>query len=138
MIAALAETGNVCSAAEAVGIHRRRHYDWCAADPEYRHAAAVALDKAADVLEREAIRRAHEGVRRYKFTSSGQPVMWTNPATSEPEHYYEDSRSDLLLIFMLKAARPEKFRERHDVSGDAIRPIVVTYGPNMQGAIDRI
>ena len=48
-----------------------------------------------------------EANRRYKFTTRGEPII--NPRTDE--QYYEDVQSDLLAIFMLKAAKPEKYRD---------------------------
>lgn len=53
------------------------------------------------MLEDEAVRRGHEGVRkaiRYKGKIVG----------------YETEFSDTLLMFQIKAGNPEKYRERTD------------------------
>lgn len=101
-LAAFAECGNVSEAAESAHIHRTTHYEWLQSDPAYVQAFASAVEQAADALEKEARRRAVEGVRR------------------EKSHYYkgklvgvdvETEYSDTLLIFLLKGCRPEKYRE---------------------------
>ena len=80
-------------------------------------------------MEEEARRRAVEGVAKLKFhqgqlihipvvDADGQPVLAEN---GEPKQkpYVEHEYSDTLLIFLLKGARPKKFRENMDVtSGD--------------------
>lgn len=111
-LAAYAQCGNVTQAAEAAGIPRSLHYKWLEQEgPEgdaYREAFAQAQEEAADRLEAEARRRAVEGVVRYRFTKDGDPIR--HPVTGEP--YYELEYSDTLLIFLLKAARPEKYADR--------------------------
>src|SRR5262249_34293461 len=84
-----------------------------------------ALEEAADALELEARRRACEGLRKVKF-HNGEPIMVPAlgpdgrplvTADNQPVlvPYVEHEYSDVLLIFLLKAARPEKFRERYEV-----------------------
>ena len=102
---ALAHVGTVLAATAAAGVHRSTHYDWMRNDPEYAAAALEAEQAFADRMEAEATRRAVEGV----------PVGV----------YYEGKRvatetkySDVLLIFKLKGARPEKYREGTQVVVD--------------------
>ena len=57
------------------------------------------MEQAADVLEREAWRRASEGVK--------QPVFYQGEVCGHVRKY-----SDVLLIFLLKGARPDKYREQ--------------------------
>lgn len=102
MLAALAETGNVSKAANAAGINRVTHYVWLKEDPEYAAAAEDAMEQAADLLEEEARRRAHDG--------TDEPVFYQGVQCGTVRKY-----SDTLLIFLLKAARPERFRERASV-----------------------
>lgn len=125
---ALARTGNISAAAKMAKVARRSHDNWLKIIPEYRRAFVEAMDRAADRLEREALRRAAEGLRRFKF-HQGLPIMIacdkdhpeavlvTKPDGSQGHvrHYYEHEYSDTLLIFLLKAVRPEKFRERYEV-----------------------
>jgi hypothetical protein len=111
-LAAYATCGVISRAATASGINRHCHCRWIEEDPEYARAFADAHEEAIDVLEGEARRRAFEGLVRYKF-HQGKPIL--DPKTGEP--YYELEYSDTLLIFLLKGARPEKYRERMDIHG---------------------
>lgn len=106
-LAAFRECGNVTLAANAAGVSRRSHYKWMAEDSEYATQFEDAKEAAVDLLEAEARRRATDGLRSYKFLKSGHPIR--HPETGEP--YYEHSYSDTLLIFLLKGARPEKYRD---------------------------
>lgn len=103
-LAAIAETGNLTIAARAVGIDRRRHYDWLANDREYEDEFREAMETAADLLEAEARRRAVEGV--------AEPVFYQGKPVGAVRRF-----DSTLLIFMLKGIRPEKYRERSDVRG---------------------
>jgi len=105
-LAAFAQTGNIRRAAESSGCSRAAHYKWLDG-AEYAKAFAVAQEEAADRLEEEARRRAVEGLRRYKF-HQGLPVMDPETGTAYIEHEY----SDVLLMFLLKGARPDKFAQR--------------------------
>lgn len=99
MLAALRQLGNISQAAEAAGCSRSAHYLWLRTDPRYHAEVADAMEEAADHLEAEARRRAVEGTE--------EPVYYQGKPVGAIRRY-----SDLLLIFLLKAARPEKFRER--------------------------
>ncbi len=118
---ALAETGVVSSAAGAAKVDRTRPYQLRWEDPEFAAAWDSAVEIAADKLEREAVRRAREGLVRYKFLKDGSPIL--DPRTQEP--YYELEYSDTLLIFLLKGLRPGKYRDniRHEHAGDQENPL---------------
>lgn len=102
----LTETGNVSQACRIAGISRQTAYDYRETDHIFAWKWEDCLEEACDGLELEARRRAVEGVERKKF-SEGRPVM--DPATGR--QYVEREYSDTLLIVLLKAHRPEKFRE---------------------------
>ena len=108
---ALEQSGAITIAADAAGINRRTPLDWRDKDPEFVVAEQVALSNFADRLENEAVRRATEGLRKKKFTAKGEPVF--DPETGD--QYVEREFSDTLLIFMLKGARPDKYKDRLDV-----------------------
>ncbi len=110
-LAAYAECCNVRNAAACAGVNRRRVYEWKASSEAFRQAMRIAEDLGVEALEDEAVRRAQEGLRRYKFTRGGEPIK--HPVTGEP--YFEHEYSDTLLIFLLKAKRPEVYRERHQI-----------------------
>ncbi len=126
-LGAFCATGNVSRAAELAGITRRTHRNWLEADKVYQAAFADATEEAADRLELEATRRAHDGLIRYKFHSKSGRVL-RHPVTKKP--YFEHEYSDTLLIFLLKGLRPEKFREKFEHTGAGGGPIEtrVTFG----------
>ncbi len=97
-------------AAQKAQCGRTMHYEWLKKDPDYPALYADAMEQAADRLEQEALRRAVVGLRRLKFGKDGVPLV--DPETGQP--YVEYEYSDTLLIFLLKGARPEKFRERYE------------------------
>lgn len=109
-LAAYAECGNITLAAKMAKIDRTQHYRWLA-DPDYASQFQDAEEQAVEMLEKEARRRAIEGLRKKKFDKNGQPVI--DPETGE--QYVEHEYSDSLLIFLLKGARPEKYRDRHEI-----------------------
>lgn len=107
-LAAFAELGSVTHTARAAGIRRETHYKWLHSDPEYARAfREEATPRAADTLEAEAVRRAMQGVKRFKFYQ-GKPIL--DPETKRP--YYEHDYSDVLLIFLLKGLKPERYGDR--------------------------
>ena len=99
------QCGNITLAAEVAGIDRRTHYRWSEADPDYCEAFESATEEATDRLEAEARRRAVEGVQK--------PVGWYK---GEPGGYVREY-SDTLLIFLLKGAAPDKYRDRLEMRG---------------------
>lgn len=120
-LAAYAVCSTISGAADAARIDRKLHYAWLKEDPTYPDRFAVAHEESTQALEAEARRRAIVGMRRFKFHKGelikvpqldddgnevigddGKPVMVP---------YFEEERSDLLLIFLLKAARPDVYRE---------------------------
>lgn len=114
-LSALALTGNVSEAAAACAIGRTAAYDWRRDDETFAADWDAALDEAADRMEREAFRRAVEGTEKPVFGSLGQ-----GRGSGEVGRIRE--YSDTLLIFLLKAARPEKFRERTEVRHTGLTP----------------
>lgn len=106
-LAALREhVGNVSKACEAVAIGRMTAYDWRAADVEFAGEWDEVVEASTEALEQEVYRRAHEGVN--------EPVFYQGEQCGSVRKY-----SDTLAMFVLKARRPEKYREniRQEVSG---------------------
>lgn len=95
----LAETCNVSEAAKAMGICRRYAYNFRDANAKFAEAWDNAIEQGVDVLEREARRRAAEGVE--------EPVYYKGERIDTVRKY-----SDLLMIFLLKAHRPGTYRDR--------------------------
>lgn len=97
------DCGNISAAARLADVPREDHYYWLKTDPQYAQDFAAAEEVAIDALETEARRRAIEGV--------AEPVYWDGMQVGTKQRY-----SDTLLIFLLKGARPHKYRERVDVT----------------------
>lgn len=87
-------------------MRRGQHYEWMGNDPVYVAEFRHAEESVADMLEREAIRRAAEGVE--------EPVWHQGQMVGSVRKF-----SDTLLIFLLKGHRPEKFKERVQVKSEA-------------------
>jgi hypothetical protein len=109
----LAETGNVTAAAAAAGISRGGAYDHRQIDDAFAAAWREAEEIAADKLEAEAWRRAVDGVSE-PVISMGKLVRDENDQPVTIQRY-----SDNLLALLLRAHRPEKFRDRtsHEHTG---------------------
>lgn len=99
---ALRKLGNVAHSSKAAGIDRGSLYRYRARHPDFARRWQDAIDEATDVLELEARRRAVVGVER--------PVYQGGKLVGSVREF-----SDLLLIFLLKANRPEKYRDTYDV-----------------------
>lgn len=104
--------GIVKLAAKAAGVTPNTHYGWMQ-DPSYCEQFRKAQDAYSEILEEAARQRAVKGIRKYKF-HKGEPIMDPRDP-SKP--YYEIEYSDALLALLLKGAKPEKYRERVDLSG---------------------
>jgi hypothetical protein len=112
-LGALAETGgNVTAACKKAKLPRATAYEWRDEDEAFRKDWDAALEIGTDALEDEALRRARDGVKK--------PIYQQGKRVGYVQEY-----SDTLLIFMLKARRPDKFRERIQHSGDPNSPISV-------------
>lgn len=98
-LAALAETGNVSHAARAAKASRSRAYQLKAEDPDFAAEWCDALETATDALDAEARRRALDGVETPHF-HQGQVAGTVR------------KYSDTLLMFLLRAHRPDLYRER--------------------------
>jgi hypothetical protein len=94
VLAAYAQTGILTKSCASANTDHKLHYYWLRTDPAYVQAFTAAQAMVGDMLEGEAIRRAT----------------------------LETHASDTLLIFLLKGAKPEKYRENvkidHQVSGE--------------------
>lgn len=104
---------SVTQAARWAKISRETHYEWLRTSAVYIAAFAESQPRAARALEDEAVRRAHQGLRktvRYKGRIVG----------------YETEYSDTLMLALLKGNNPEKFRERWsgEVTGKDGKPLL--------------
>lgn len=104
------------SVLEAAGnqAFRRRLYRHRTANLAFAEQWRVAYDEGTDILEKEAHRRAVEGVTDFRLDKEG---------VEHPFVHY----SDTLLIFLLKARRPDRYRDNVKVEhgGADGKPIAV-------------
>lgn len=122
-LCALEQSPHVGKACEAAKISRRGAYDWRTDDPEFAAAWDAALEVGITAAEDEAWRRATEGTTK--------PVFYKGVQCGGIQEH-----SDTLLIFLLKAHRPEVYSERGAVPltdvDDYVRramELVLTYVP---------
>ena len=106
----LAETGNVSQSARLIGASRARLYLRRDTDPGFGRAWEEAEETVADRLEAEAWRRAVEGFDE-PVVSGGKLVCDENGNAVMIRRY-----SDVLLIRLLAAYRPQKFDRRASAS----------------------
>lgn len=105
-LAAFRDTGNVRLSCDAARVDRATAYARRQTHPGFAAAWDAAREDAADRLEEEARRRAYDGVDEPVFGSLGA-------GSGSGEVGTVRKYSDTLLIFLLKGARPEKYREHH-------------------------
>ena len=95
----LGETANITDACRDCGVCRSTVYQWRDKDVDFAAAWAAAIERGTDALEDEAVRRALEG--------RVEPVFYQGAECGRVRKY-----SDSLLMFLLRARRPEKFKDR--------------------------
>lgn len=110
----LAECCNVSEAARAAGIGRSTAYEWREADADFAAAWDAAEQEAADRLEREAWRRAVEGVDK--------PIVYQGEVTDTYKEY-----SDRMLEILLKGHRPERFVDRIKAEHSGSVPVTFNF-----------
>ena len=93
----LKATGNVTLAAIGAGVNRQHAYRTRNRNKTFRRRWDEALEQTVDLLEGEARRRA---------TGISRDIYYAGEVVGEESVY-----SDTLLIFLLKAHRPAKFRD---------------------------
>lgn len=98
-LAHLAQYGFVTRAAKAAGIHRDTARDTYDNDPAFHKAWDDALAEYIEALEAEADRRAYKGTLK--------PVFYQGEKCGVVREF-----SDTLLIFRLKALRPDIYKDR--------------------------
>ena len=96
---------NVTRACAAAGVSRKTAYEHRKEFAGFAQAWQDALDESVERLEYEMHRRAYEGI--------DHPVIYQGEITDTYKSY-----SDTLAIFLAKAHRPEKYRERSEIVSD--------------------
>src|SRR5690606_15500082 len=109
----LVNLANVTRSARRAKIARQTVYDWLESDKEFKGRFDKAVKIGLGVLEDEATRRAVEGVLK--------PVYQKGKKVGTVREY-----SDTLLIVLLKAQAPEKYKDRvaNELSGKNGEPLI--------------
>jgi hypothetical protein len=94
------DLANITQAAKAARIGRQTVYDWIENDPDFKKQFKKARKVAVGVLEDEAVRRAVEGIDK--------PIFYKGKRVKAKVKEY----SDTLLIVLLKANAPKKYKDR--------------------------
>lgn len=110
-LASLAATGNVSHSAEAAGVSRSFVYEYRVRQASFAAEWDAALDQAAPVLEEEMWRRAVEGVE--------EPVFGRVGKDQDGQIGTVRKYSDALLTTLVKAVKPEKYRDRQQIDVNA-------------------
>jgi hypothetical protein len=132
-LAALAVAANITEACHVACVNRDAFYERRKRDAQFLAATRQAMATAIEALEREMWRRALEGTRE-PVTSGGKlaycwvdkegnhvaPVIdeagnETAPAGARLVPLLIRKYSDTLAIFLAKAHKPKKYRERYQV-----------------------
>lgn len=95
----LRQEPNITTAARWAGYTRQYVYELRKADPAFAKAWDEALEESIDLCEAELHRRAFDGMLK--------PVFYLGKRIRGGVREY----SDTLAIFLMKAHRPEKYRE---------------------------
>lgn len=99
----LAESANIVHSAGKAGIASSTAYEWAKLHPDFQAEWNEALKQGIASLEQECRRRAMVGTQRGVYHKGEKVETITE-------------YSDTLAIFLLKAHRPDIYRERIDVN----------------------
>ena len=115
-----AQWANITEGCKSAGIGRSTFYVWQEHDLKFAAAVQRAGDMATERLEREAYRRAIEG-SPYTRTSywHGEPV-----GTDSKIEY-----SDQLMMLLLRARKPDIYREKVDVTVNQVVKAIAGLDP---------
>lgn len=102
---AMAESGNLAYSCRKAKIGRRTPYNEREKNSAFAQAWDDAYQTAVDRWEQEALRRGYEGVPK--------PIYHGGKEVGSVREF-----SDVLLMFMLNGARPEKYRPQSRRDGD--------------------
>ena len=125
-LAAYARTGNISTASRLANVARSRHYEWMK-EPEYAAAFAEAREEAIETLEEQVWKSATVGFEEpviYQGKLCFEPLRDRNGEIVLDETGLPKSskipltirkRNDVAAFFLLKALKPEKYRENVQV-----------------------
>lgn len=106
-----AAIGRRAEAAKIVGVSQSAVSFWLKSDERFKDCFEQAAEMYCERLEKVAHHLAVTGVVRKKFTSKGMPII----DFDTKEQYSEREWDSGLLMFLLKANNPAKYREPREV-----------------------
>lgn len=121
---ALASSCNITAACRAAGVHRDTFYAHRKAHPAFAAQVKEAFAEAIESLEGEMYRRAVDGCEKPVLHQGVQVLVWVDAEGRQVAPDAPGARavplvlreySDTLAIFLAKAHRPKKYRERYEV-----------------------
>ena len=124
-LALVAKGYTVTDAVKQVGLSRRAVYYLRDRDPDFAERLREAYEASSELLEAGAFQRAMGRDEVTGVDKDGQPI-------------FIKKYSDVLLIFLLKARKPEVYRDRVDVNVTETREIVVNLLPVEKGPDGRL
>lgn len=107
-----ATKGIIAAGLSAADVARSTYKRWREEDEAFNEACVEAEEMAADLLEMEARRRAEDGI--------DHPVIFKGEITDTYKQY-----SDTLMLALLKGVKPDKYKERKELSGSVGRPMTL-------------
>lgn len=127
-LAAVASGSTLSEAAHAAGVKPGTIYRLRKVDADFQAALADAEEESVDILEREARRRAVDGV--------SEPVFHQGEICG-----YKQVYSDSLLTTLLKGRRKDVFADRKEITGKDGAPlppqiVIATGVPTAGPALD--
>lgn len=107
------EVGSVKDTCDKLGLNRRTLHHWRTNDLEFEKEYQIAAKQTLTLLEDEAYRRAVTGIQKPIF-QGGHKVGFVT------------EYSDTLLLALLKARDPQKYRERFtgEITGPDGKPLL--------------
>ena len=114
-IQTLATSGNITTSCAAAGWCRKSAYHHRDADPQFKELWEEALEVAVELLEAQARSLAIKGV--------DEPVFQNGILVGHKRRY-----SEKMLEILLKAHRPEKYRDNLKVEADIKGGVLVVPG----------
>lgn len=122
-LASFATRGVVQHACNESGVGRSTVYAWLEHDEQFAMEFHQAETKSTELLEAEVYRRAHDGVERERPIFHKDVQIGTEIITEY---------SDTLAMFVLRARKPEKYREKYVLGSGDQAPIKAYVGVNLE------
>lgn len=126
-VAVLARTGDISSACRSAEINRTYAYEARKTHPVFAEGWREAFQVSVDLLEQIAIRRATIGEDETTTTTTRSTDAEGNVTETIVTRTLHGKRNDTLLMFLLRARRPDTYRETvdHRHGGDPDSPVRV-------------